>query len=123
MRTHWIVLSFVAISGGCGFISPTFSQEYRGTWQQQTACTPDVMRLCGDRIPDVRRIVACLRQNTDLLSNACRAVFESDGYMPPQAARRAREMPPRPYDRYGPPRQYDRYGPPRPYDPGYYDEE
>jgi hypothetical protein len=36
-----------------------------------------VMRLCGDQIPDVNRIVACLRQNTPSLGNSCRAVFES----------------------------------------------
>ena len=41
------------------------------------ACTPDVWRLCGDQIPDVSRIVTCLRQNTPQLSSNCRAVFES----------------------------------------------
>ena len=41
------------------------------------ACTPDVWRLCGDRVPDVSRIVACLRDNTPQLSSGCRAVFES----------------------------------------------
>ena len=58
-------------------IAPASSQEYRGTWEQQMACTPDVWRLCGDQIPDVSRIVACLRQNTPQLSSNCRAVFES----------------------------------------------
>ena len=42
------------------------------------ACTPDVWRLCSDQVPDVGRIVACLRQNTPQLSNGCRAVFESN---------------------------------------------
>ena len=41
------------------------------------ACTPDVWRLCSDQVPDVSRIVSCLRQNTPQLSNGCRAVFES----------------------------------------------
>jgi len=39
--------------------------------EQQMACTPDVFRLCGDQIPDVNRIVACLRQNTSQLSRPC----------------------------------------------------
>ena len=30
-------------------IAPASSQEYRGTWEQQMACTPDVWRLCSDR--------------------------------------------------------------------------
>jgi hypothetical protein len=58
--------------------SPAWSEEYRGTWAQQMACTPDVMRLCSDQIPDVNRIVACQRQNTTSLGNSCRAVFESN---------------------------------------------
>ena len=76
MRAHRIFLSF-AIAMGCGVTlqSTAFSQEYRGTWEQQRACTPDVWRLCGEQIPDVDRIVACLRRNTPQLSSGCRAVF------------------------------------------------
>jgi len=45
-----------AISIGCGIASQNvaFSQEYRGTAEQQMACTPG--RLCGAQIPDVDRI-------------------------------------------------------------------
>jgi hypothetical protein len=78
MRTHRIFLSFsvlIALLMSSGTLA--FSQEYRGTMEQQMACTPDVFRLCGAEIPDVNRIVACLRQNTPVLTPACRAVFES----------------------------------------------
>src|SRR5436853_7226753 len=78
MRTQRIVLGLAIAIGGTGIIVPASSQEYRGTFEQQMACTPDVWRLCGDQIPDVNRIVACLRQNTTQLSNGCRAVFESN---------------------------------------------
>jgi hypothetical protein len=77
MRMQRIVLGLAVAIGGTGIIAPASSQEYRGTWEQQMACTPDVWRLCGEQIPDVSRIVACLRQNTPQLSNGCRAVFES----------------------------------------------
>ena len=77
MRTQRIVLGLAVAIGGTGVTAPAWSQEYRGTWEQQMACTPDVWRLCGDQIPDVGRIVACLRQNTPQLSSNCRAVFES----------------------------------------------
>jgi hypothetical protein len=78
------------------------AQEYRGTWEQQMACTPDVWRLCGDQIPDVNRIVACLRSNSPRLSTGCRAVFEANAGAPandtargaPQAPPRARAAPP-----------------------------
>ena len=76
MQTQRIVLSLAVAIAGIGTVAPASSQEYRGTWEQQMACTPDVWRLCGDQIPDVSRIVACLRQNTPQLSSNCRAVFE-----------------------------------------------
>ena len=79
MRTQRIVLGLaIVIGGGIAAAAPASSQEYRGTWEQQMACTPDVWRLCSDQVPDVNRIVACLRQNTPQLSNNCRAVFESN---------------------------------------------
>ena len=73
-----------AMAGG----TSTSAQEYRGTMEQQMACTPDVFRLCGAEIPDSNRIVACLRSNTPQLSAPCRAVFESSdsANRPPQAA-------------------------------------
>jgi len=96
---------------GCGIAvqNPAVSQENRGTMEQQMACTPDVFRLCGDQIPDVNRIVACLRQNTPQLSRPCRAVFEPDVSANQQAAPRRRDDPRR-YDerRYeDQPRRYD----------------
>jgi hypothetical protein len=77
MQTQRIVLGLAIAIGGIAAVAPASSQEYRGTWEQQMACTPDVWRLCGDQIPDVSRIVTCLRQNTPQLSSNCRAVFES----------------------------------------------
>jgi hypothetical protein len=47
----------------------------QGTPEQQAACQPDVMRLCGNFIPDVERIVPCLKYNEPNLSPACHAVF------------------------------------------------
>ena len=81
MQTQRIVLTLALSMAAANVAS---SQEYRGTWEQQMACTPDVWRLCGDQIPDVSRIVACLRQNTPQLSNGCRAVFESQASAQPQ---------------------------------------
>jgi hypothetical protein len=129
MRAGRIFLNF-ALAIGCGITlqSTAFSQEYRGTWEQQRACTPDVWRLCSAQIPDVGRIVACLRQNTPQLSDQCRAVF-AQGDAPSRGEDRGygqrrydRDYVPRRYDRDYGPRPYDRsYGPgpyygPRPYD-------
>jgi hypothetical protein len=49
--------------------------QYRGTPEMQQACTPDVMRLCQQDIPDVGRITACMKRNRLNLSPACGAVF------------------------------------------------
>jgi hypothetical protein len=89
MRMQRIVLSFTIAAGTAAIVAPASSQEYRGTWEQQMACTPDVWRLCSDQVPDVGRIVACLRQNTPQLSNNCRAVFESqaNAQKPPPVGR------------------------------------
>jgi hypothetical protein len=99
MQAHRIVLGLAISIGSCVAVQDAgFSQEYRGTLQQQMACTPDVWRFCGDQIPDVNRIVACLRQNTPQLSDPCRAVFESNASVPPAVTPGRRFYQPRPDD-------------------------
>jgi hypothetical protein len=90
----------IPIAFGIAVQTPAFSDEYRGTLEQQMACTPDVFRLCGAAMPDVNRIVACLRQNTPQLSGACHAVFDSNASVPQpqQAAPRRRDDLPRSYN-------------------------
>lgn len=87
MKLHLYALT-LAMPLACGIAvqNPARAEEYRGTFEQQMACTPDVWRLCFDQIPDANRITACLQQNTPQLSNGCRAVFESNASMPEQAA-------------------------------------
>jgi hypothetical protein len=117
MPTQRIVLRLAFAIAGIAVIAPASSQEYRGTWEQQMACTPDVWRLCGEQIPDVSRIVACLRQNTPQLSRDCRAVFESSaeqqqanrvpGQRAPQQTPRGRApQPMQPREAPPPPRPY-----------------
>src|SRR5258708_23354507 len=96
MRVYNVFLS-LAISTACGIAvqSPAFSQDYRGTLEQQLACTPDVFRFCGEQIPDANRIVACLRRNTPQLSGPWRSVFEFNASAhPPDATPRLRNAPP-----------------------------
>jgi hypothetical protein len=94
MRTGRIVLGVALSIGGMVAASAVSAEEYRGTMEQQMACTPDVWRLCSDQIPDVNRIVACLQQNSPQLSSGCRAVFQSNNQMQPQSPR-GRTAPPR----------------------------
>jgi len=110
MRTERIALGVALAIGGIIAQSAAFAEEYRGTMEQQMACTPDVWRLCSDQIPDVGRITACLRENTPQLSSGCRAVFQSNNQMPPPPRNRA--APPPRYYNAPPPQQVQ----PRPYD-------
>ena len=92
-----IALSCALVMGGAMIAQAASAEEYRGTWEQQMACTPDVWRLCSDQVPDVNRIVACLQQNAPNLSSGCRAVFQSNNGMPPSQAvppHRGRRVPP-----------------------------
>jgi hypothetical protein len=49
--------------------------EQMGTEEQRAACTPDAMRLCSAHIPDVPKIIACMKHNYRNLSAECRAVM------------------------------------------------
>jgi hypothetical protein len=99
MSAQRIVLSLALAIGSVGSLQTiVFAEEYRGTWEQQMACTPDVWRLCSAQIPDVSRIVGCLRQNTEQLSNPCKAVFESNNRVPAPPRGRVAPAPPPPAD-------------------------
>src|SRR5437868_13355883 len=117
MRTERMALGVALAIGGIVAHGGASAEEYRGTMEQQMACTPDVWRLCSDQIPDVSRIAACLRQNTPLLSSGCRAVFQSNNQMPPQ-----QQQQPIPRNRAAPQPRYNNVPPPppqaqpRPYD-------
>jgi hypothetical protein len=97
MRAVILTLA-IAIGGGIAAPNVAFSQENQGTLEQRLACTPDVWRLCSAQIPDTNRIVACLQQNTQQLSGACRAVFESNDSVPQPVPPLRRDDPLRRYD-------------------------
>jgi hypothetical protein len=48
-------------------VAPAFAY----TDEQVAACTPDVMRLCSDAIPDQSRIIKCMMQKKKQVSSAC----------------------------------------------------
>jgi hypothetical protein len=65
----------VAMAAAFCFAMSTASAEQ--TADAESACTPDVFRLCSAQIPNQGKIVACLRHNREKLSPACRKVFSS----------------------------------------------
>jgi hypothetical protein len=66
---------FVLAMAVSAALLPGAAQAY--TPEQQQACTPDAFRLCGDAIPDVDRVTACMIRNRDQLSPPCRVYFRA----------------------------------------------
>ena len=66
MKKLTFIIAVLAVCAG-----PAFAQSQ----EDQAACTPDVMRLCQQDIPDQGRIVACLVRSKLQLSPACSGVF------------------------------------------------
>jgi hypothetical protein len=56
---------------------PSASSYALGTDDQRMACTPDVFRLCSSEIPNVDRIITCLKGQKKNLSAGCAAVFST----------------------------------------------
>jgi hypothetical protein len=44
---------------------------------QQRLCSGDAMRLCGQYVPDVDRITACMTERYSQLSDGCKSVFDA----------------------------------------------
>jgi len=70
-RHAWLVALAVTLGPTAAFAL--------GSDSQRAACTPDVFRLCSSEIPNVDRIVACLKKEKPNLSDGCKAVFNNVG--------------------------------------------
>jgi hypothetical protein len=68
-----ILLAFASVWALALMSIPAAAQ---GTPEQRAACQGDAQRLCGQYIPDVDRITACMTKNRRYLSRACRLAFE-----------------------------------------------
>ena len=84
LRTMPRVQTCVSLALLCATISPapSFSHE---TLAHRRACTPDVLRLCSEFIPNADEITICLREKNAELSDACRTAFEAGMKRPPNA--------------------------------------
>ena len=71
-------------------IQPGVGHAY--TPEQQQACTPDAMRLCGEFVPNVDAITACMIQKKAQLSPQCKVFFQQG----PESGPAASDAPGRP---------------------------
>jgi hypothetical protein len=84
MRSHFASALCLAAGLFLG-AGPSLAQTYdpdrmasQGDQKAREACTPDVMRLCNDYVPDIPQIVACLRAQRANLSPACGEIFAAE---------------------------------------------
>jgi hypothetical protein len=70
LRVEWLVGVILTIGVGAW---PTTGWSY--TMEQQQACMGDAFRLCGNEIPDVSQVTACMVRRQVELSAGCRVYF------------------------------------------------
>jgi hypothetical protein len=95
MRSHFT--SVLCLAAGLVFgADAALAQNYdpdrmasQGDQKAREACTPDVMRLCNDYVPDIPQIVACLKRQRANLSPACGEIFAADD-PPPEPKKTAK---------------------------------
>jgi hypothetical protein len=64
-----LTVAFLAANGSAAAQAPDAADR----------CTPDVMRLCSEFVPDPDRIVACLKKKRRELSPSCLSALTSKG--------------------------------------------
>lgn len=96
MRSHFT--SVLCLAAGLVFgAGAVLAQNYdpdrvasQGDAKAREACTPDVMRLCNDYVPDIPQIVACLKRERANLSPACGEIFAAEAPPPPEPKKTAK---------------------------------
>ena len=87
MRRLAALAAFLTLSTPLAALAQTHSQE------DEAACTPDVMRLCQQYIPNRPQIIACMVSKKNELSPACYLVFSRPPSKAAAEERRPRRRP------------------------------
>jgi hypothetical protein len=72
MRSRWLGAGIGLAFGGLVAAFGATSVAAQDNSNAEEACTPDVMSLCYDAVPDRGKIVACLRSKRGQVSLTCR---------------------------------------------------
>ena len=84
-------LRFMALRVAVSLVLNPAQGHTLGTESERAACTPDVFRLCSSEIPDVDRIIACMKAKRASLSAPCKVVFDTKS--PEDTAQNAHRAP------------------------------
>ena len=68
----------VLVAAGGTLPGAAFAQTEKPGYsiEDVTACSPDAMRLCRDKIPDLDAIQACMKAHYAVLRPACKSRFD-----------------------------------------------
>jgi hypothetical protein len=72
MTTYLVAITIVGIVT----VALAGKSQAQGMAEQRWACEQDAFKFCGNEIPNVERITACMVKNVKKLSPACRAQFK-----------------------------------------------
>jgi hypothetical protein len=73
MRTVRFVCWLVLLAGA--LLCRLDAANAQASPEVQQACTPDAMRLCGEFVPDVAKITACMKAKHSQISETCRTAM------------------------------------------------
>ena len=51
--------------------------KYKVTNAEKAACTADAIRLCMSAYPNEEKLLACMKENRESLSDTCRVAFDA----------------------------------------------
>ena len=89
MRSRWLGAVTGLLVGGIAVVAgPTAASAQQANAEE--ACTPDVMRLCYDAVPDRGKIVACMRSKRGQISLPCRQAMGQGARVSKKKRRAAR---------------------------------
>jgi type II secretory pathway component PulL len=75
MKTAAVRISSLAALALIAFMS-VGAAHAAGTPEQRRACRADAKKFCGQYIPNVKKITACMEANIKRLSPDCRSQFK-----------------------------------------------
>ena len=78
------LLALLLVTGGpvsawCQATTPNPSPADQGNPEENAACTRDAIRFCHELLTDNFRVLACLKENREKITRACRLVLEKHG--------------------------------------------
>lgn len=78
MNAKLLPLSLFALAAGVAGSSAALAETPTYSIEDVTACSPDAMRLCKDKLPDLDAIEGCMKANYEKLKPACKARFDKE---------------------------------------------